>query len=86
MELGMIGLGRDGANIRRAPLRAGHACAVYVPHPQPVQALAREGARGAVSLEEVGEGVARPPRAVWLMVPACAGGSHAGEGLVPLLG
>ena len=84
MELGMIGLGRMGANMVRRLLRAGHACAVYDLHPQPVQALAREGARGAASLEELVQGVAAP-RAVWLMVPAAVV-DRTLEGLVPLLG
>jgi 6-phosphogluconate dehydrogenase len=69
MELGMIGLGRMGGNIVRRLLRAGHRCVAYDRHPEPVQALAREGAVAATSLEDL---VAKltPPRAVWLMVPA----------------
>ncbi|HZE75198.1 MAG TPA: decarboxylating 6-phosphogluconate dehydrogenase [Gemmatimonadales bacterium] len=69
MELGMIGLGRMGANIVRRLLRAGHRCVAYDRHPETVQALAGEGAVGATSLEDL---VAKltPPRAVWLMVPA----------------
>jgi 6-phosphogluconate dehydrogenase len=69
MELGMIGLGRMGANIVRRLVRSGHRCVAYDRHPEPVQALAREGAVAAMSLEDL---VAKltPPRAVWLMVPA----------------
>jgi 6-phosphogluconate dehydrogenase len=69
MELGMIGLGRMGANIVRRLLRAEHRCVAYDRHAEPVQALASEGAVGAASLEDL---VAKltPPRAVWLMVPA----------------
>jgi 6-phosphogluconate dehydrogenase len=69
MELGMIGLGRMGGNIVRRLLHAGHRCVAYDRHPEPVQALAREGAVAAMSLEDL---VAKltPPRAVWLMVPA----------------
>jgi 6-phosphogluconate dehydrogenase len=69
MQLGMIGLGRMGANLVRRLQRAGHACVVYDAHPEPIAALVREGATGAASLEDL---VAKltPPRAVWLMVPA----------------
>jgi 6-phosphogluconate dehydrogenase len=69
MELGMIGLGRMGANIVRRLLRAGHQCVAYDRHPEPVEALVTEGAVGATSLEDL---IAKltPPRAVWLMVPA----------------
>jgi len=69
MELGMIGLGRMGANIVRRLLRAGHRCVAFDRHAEPVQALASEGAVGVASLEDF---VAKltPPRAVWLMVPA----------------
>ncbi len=69
MQLGMIGLGRMGANLVRRLQRAGHACVVYDAHPEPIAAVVREGATGAASLEDL---VAKltPPRAVWLMVPA----------------
>ena len=69
MELGMIGLGRMGANIVRRLLRAGHRCVAYDRHPEPAVALAREGAVAATSREDL---VAKlsPPRAIWLMVPA----------------
>ncbi len=69
MQLGMIGLGRMGANMVRRLMRAGHECVVYDVSAQSVQALANEGAVGAASLEDF---VARlsAPRAVWLMVPA----------------
>lgn len=69
MQLGMIGLGRMGANMVRRLLRAGQQCIVYDVQPATVQALAQEGAVGAASLEDL---VAKltPPRAVWLMVPA----------------
>jgi len=69
MELGMIGLGRMGANIVRRLLRAEHRCVAYDRHAEPVQALASEGAVGAASLEDLVAKLA-PPRAVWLMVPA----------------
>ncbi|MGH2856298.1 MAG: phosphogluconate dehydrogenase (NAD(+)-dependent, decarboxylating) [Solirubrobacteraceae bacterium] len=69
MQLGMVGLGRMGANIVRRLIKAGHECVVYDVSPDAVAALAGEGATGAESLEDL---VARlkPPRAVWVMVPA----------------
>lgn len=69
MQLGMIGLGRMGANMVRRLMRAGHQCVVFDVHPEAVQALAREGAIGAASLEDF-VGRLNRPRAVWLMVPA----------------
>ena len=53
MELGMIGLGRMGANIVRRLLRAGHRCVAFDVHPDPVRALASEGAVGATLDAEV---------------------------------
>ena len=69
MQLGMIGLGRMGANMVRRLMRAGHSCVVYDRNREAVQGLVKEGAVGAASLDEF---VAKltPPRAVWLMVPA----------------
>ena len=69
MQLGMIGLGRMGANMVRRLVRGGHQCVVYDVSSQAVQALAQEGAIGAASLDDF---VSRltPPRAAWLMVPA----------------
>src|SRR5215831_2002460 len=69
MQIGVYGLGRMGANMARRLIRAGHACVVYNRHPEPVRALAREGAIGASSLEDF-VGKLTPPRAVWLMLPA----------------
>jgi 6-phosphogluconate dehydrogenase len=69
MQLGMIGLGRMGANMVRRLLRGGHACVVHDRAPEPVSALVREGATGASSLAELVEKLA-PPRAVCAMVPA----------------
>lgn len=71
MQLGMIGLGRMGANMVRRLMRHGHQCVVYDRNRDTVQGLAKEGAIGAASLEEF---VAKlnAPRSAWLMVPAAA--------------
>ncbi len=69
MQLGMVGLGRMGANIVRRLLRAGHECVVYDVNPDSVSGLAGEGATGAGSIAEFVEALA-PPRAAWVMVPA----------------
>jgi len=76
MQLGMIGLGRMGANMVRRLTKAGHRCVVYDVNPQSVAALVAEGATGAESLDDL---VARlsPPRAVWLMLPAAITGGIA---------
>src|SRR4051794_13530013 len=83
MELGLIGLGRMGANMTRRLMRAGHNCVVYDVFPGSVQALAGEGATGAASLADF---IAQlhAPRAIWLMVPAAVVDSTLAE-LVPLL-
>jgi 6-phosphogluconate dehydrogenase len=69
MQLGMIGLGRMGANMVRRLMKAGHECVVYDRSAEAVAQLAAEGAVGATSVADL---VARlkAPRAVWLMVPA----------------
>ena len=69
MQLGMIGLGRMGANMVRRLMKDGHECVVYDHDPKAIAALAAEKATGSSSLDDF---VARlkPPRAVWLMVPA----------------
>ena len=69
MQLGMIGLGRMGANMVRRLMKGGHACTVFDMSPQAVAAMAQEGATGAASLAELTAKLAKP-RAVWLMVPA----------------
>ena len=83
MQLGMIGLGRMGANMVRRLLRQGHECVAYDVSAQAVAEMEAEGAEGATSL---GEFVAklRAPRAVWLMVPAAAV-DRAIADLLPLL-
>jgi 6-phosphogluconate dehydrogenase len=83
MQLGMIGLGRMGANMVRRLMRAGHECVVFDLSQDAVAQLAGEGATGASSVEDF---VAKldTPRAVWLMVPAAVV-DRTLDGLVPLL-
>jgi 6-phosphogluconate dehydrogenase len=69
MQLGMIGLGRMGANMARRLMRHGHECVAYDAMPASVAALAQEGAVAAKSREELVAQLAAP-RAVWLMIPA----------------
>jgi 6-phosphogluconate dehydrogenase len=69
MRIAMLGLGRMGANMVRRLLRGGHECVAYDNSPDAVKALVAEGARGAKSLAELGEGLSAP-RVVWVMVPA----------------
>ena len=83
MQLGMIGLGRMGANMVRRLLKNGHECVVFDRSPNAVQALAGEKATGASSLADFASKLGRP-RAVWLMVPAAAVDDSIGA-LLPLL-
>ncbi len=69
MQLGMIGLGRMGANLVRRLMRDGHECVVYDVSADAIEALAGEGATPAASLAELVEKL-EPPRAAWIMVPA----------------
>ena len=69
MQLGMIGLGRMGANMVRRLMRGGHDCVVIDLNADNVKALASEGATGADSLDDFVTKLAAP-RAVWIMVPA----------------
>ena len=69
MQLGMIGLGRMGANMVERLMKAGHDLVVYDAHPDAVARLAALGATGAGSMKEFVAKLAKP-RAVWLMVPA----------------
>ena len=69
MQIGMIGLGRMGANMVRRLLRGGHQCVVYDRNAETVKTVAGEGATGADSLDDFIAKLNRP-RAVWLMIPA----------------
>src|SRR5271165_3448848 len=69
MQLGMIGLGRMGANMVERLMKAGHELVVFDSHQGAVKRLAGEGATGAGSLEDFVTKLTRP-RAVWLMLPA----------------
>src|SRR5499425_2636178 len=71
MQLGMIGLGRMGANMVRRLISRGHSCVVFDRSPQAVGGLVKENAVGADSLADLVKKLAKP-RAVWLMVPAAA--------------
>jgi 6-phosphogluconate dehydrogenase len=83
MEIGMIGLGRMGANMVRRLMAGGHKCVAFDRSADAVNALAKEGAVPALSQEELVKALATP-RVLWLMVPAAFVDS-AIDGLVPLL-
>jgi len=83
MQLGMIGLGRMGANMARRLMKAGHQCVVYDVSANAVAELTNEGAAGGSSLQNFVSQLTRP-RAVWLMVPAGVVDQTL-EKLVPLL-
>jgi 6-phosphogluconate dehydrogenase len=69
MQLGMIGLGRMGANMVRRLMKAGHDCVVYDVSPDSVKSLAGEGATGSESMADFVAKLEKP-RSIWLMVPA----------------
>ncbi|HTT61718.1 MAG TPA: decarboxylating 6-phosphogluconate dehydrogenase [Bryobacteraceae bacterium] len=69
MQIGMIGLGRMGANMARRLMRSGHECVVFDHSQKAIADLVADGAKGAVQVQDLVERLKRP-RAVWLMVPA----------------
>src|SRR5438093_8186494 len=71
MQLGMVGLGRMGANMVRRLIKRSHDCVVFDRSPKAVSGLVKENAVGAVSLSDLVSKLEKP-RAVWLMVPAAA--------------
>ena len=83
MQLGMIGLGRMGANMVRRLLKHGHQCIVFDRSADAVKGLVQEKAVGAASLSDFVQKLSTP-RAVWLMVPAAAVDASIAE-LAPLL-
>jgi 6-phosphogluconate dehydrogenase len=83
MQLGMVGLGRMGANLVRRLMRDGHRCVVYDVNPEAVKQLEEEGATGATSMQELVDKLEQP-RAVWLMLPAAIVDSTL-DALTPLL-
>jgi len=83
MQLGMVGLGRMGANLVRRLMRDGHRCVVYDVNAAVVSELEGEGATGATSLEDFAAKL-EAPRAAWLMLPAAIVDSTL-DGLLPLL-
>jgi 6-phosphogluconate dehydrogenase len=83
MQLGMIGLGRMGANMVRRVVEGGQQCVAFDTHPEAVKALVGDGVTGAATLEELVQKLDKP-RAIWLMVPAAAVDATL-EKLLPLL-
>src|SRR6187431_1883064 len=83
MQLGMIGLGRMGANMVRRLQRNGHSCVVYDRNSDAIAQVTPEGALGAASLADFVKQL-RKPRAIWLMVPAAVVDASIND-LVPLL-
>jgi 6-phosphogluconate dehydrogenase len=69
MQLGIVGLGRMGMNMTRRLLKGKHKVIAYNRSPERTKEIAREGARGAYSIEELVQ-ILKPPRIVWLMIPA----------------
>jgi 6-phosphogluconate dehydrogenase len=70
MQIGVIGLGRMGGNMSRRLMKAGYTCVVFDANATPREALAKDGATAARSLEDVVKALTQKPRAIWLMLPA----------------
>ncbi len=83
MQIGMIGLGRMGANMVRRLMRGGHQCVVHDVSAEAVKGMEREGAKGAVSLDDLLAQLSKP-RVVWLMIPAAVVDSQLDQ-LIPKL-
>jgi 6-phosphogluconate dehydrogenase len=84
MQLGMVGLGRMGANLVRRLMRDGHQCVVFDVNADAVQALEKDGAIGATSMADFVSKLT-VPRAAWVMVPAGDITSKTIDGLAPLM-
>ena len=84
MQIGMIGLGRMGANMVRRLLRGGHECVVNDRSPEAIKGVVDEGATGAASLDAFVAKL-KPPRAIWLMIPAALVDTMLDQ-LVPVVG
>ena len=83
MQLGMVGLGRMGANMVRRLMKGGHTCAVFDMSPKSVAELAKQGAVGSSSIKDFVSKLQKP-RAIWLMIPAAVVDSTIAE-IVPFL-
>src|ERR1700724_3534951 len=70
MQIGMIGLGKMGGNMSRRLMKAGHNCVVYARTTKTREALAKDGANAAASINDLGKQLGEKPRAIWLMLPA----------------
>src|SRR5271167_3135671 len=83
MQLGMVGLGRMGANMVRRLMKGGHTCTVFDMSPKSVAELAKDGATGSTSIKDFVSKLTKP-RAIWLMIPAAVVDSTIAE-IVPFL-
>jgi len=84
MRIGMVGLGKMGANMVRRLMRGGHECVVFDLNPENVKRMASEGAKGAASLDDFVRGLGKPG-AAWVMVPAGSATEQTVRGLAERL-